>query len=71
MIKIKIAFITFSFQNIIQNIIQKSTSKFKTLKNDWKRLKNDKKIHDLSIDWPENVIVINDIGDHPIAVAWL
>lgn len=34
MIKIKIAFITFSFQNIIQNIIQKSTSKFKTLKND-------------------------------------
>lgn len=34
MIKIKIAFITFSFQNIIQNIIQKGTSKFKTLKND-------------------------------------
>lgn len=32
MIKIKIAFITFSFQNIIQNIIQKG--KFKTLKND-------------------------------------
>lgn len=32
MIKIKTAFITFSFQNIIQNIIQKG--KFKTLKND-------------------------------------